>query len=187
MFVSFLTSVVDFSRKFAVFLVAAAMLSSIGLGVYVARNIAINTDINQLLSENLVWRKREKALEAAFPQKVDNLIVVIDGDDGAKAENATAALANKLTAMPDNLTFVSRPDALPFFRNNGLLFLSKEELADALDRGHDQRVRDAAFERREERFVIRVTGLADLSLERLSLAEKGDMFEDVFGLEPILS
>jgi exopolyphosphatase/guanosine-5'-triphosphate,3'-diphosphate pyrophosphatase len=60
-------------------------------------------------------------------------------------------------------------------------------VADALDRGHDQRVRDAAFERREERFVIRVTGLADLSLERLSLAEKGDMFEDVFGLEPILS
>jgi exopolyphosphatase / guanosine-5'-triphosphate,3'-diphosphate pyrophosphatase len=59
-------------------------------------------------------------------------------------------------------------------------------VADALDRGHDQRVRDASFERREERFVIRATGATDLSLERLSLAEKGDMFEDVFGLEPIL-
>jgi exopolyphosphatase/guanosine-5'-triphosphate,3'-diphosphate pyrophosphatase len=60
-------------------------------------------------------------------------------------------------------------------------------VADALDRGHDQRLRDAAFERREERFVIRSPGAADLSLERLSLAEKGDMFEDVFGLEPVLS
>ncbi len=60
-------------------------------------------------------------------------------------------------------------------------------VADALDRGHDQRVRDVAFERREERFAIRAPGGADLSLERLSLAEKGDMFEDVFGLEPILS
>jgi exopolyphosphatase / guanosine-5'-triphosphate,3'-diphosphate pyrophosphatase len=60
-------------------------------------------------------------------------------------------------------------------------------VADALDRGHDQRVRDAAFERREERFAIRAPGVADLSLERLSLAEKGDMFEDVFGLEPVLS
>jgi len=59
-------------------------------------------------------------------------------------------------------------------------------VADALDRGHDQRVRDAVFERREERFVIRAQDAADLSLERLSLAEKGDMFEDVFGLEPIL-
>ena len=60
-------------------------------------------------------------------------------------------------------------------------------VADALDRGHDQRVRDAAFERREERFVIRAPGGMDLSLERLSLAEKGDMFEDVFGLQPVLS
>ena len=60
-------------------------------------------------------------------------------------------------------------------------------VADALDRGHDQRVRDMAFERREERFVIRAPGGVDLSLERLSLAEKGDMFEDVFGLEPVLA
>jgi exopolyphosphatase/guanosine-5'-triphosphate,3'-diphosphate pyrophosphatase len=60
-------------------------------------------------------------------------------------------------------------------------------VADALDRGHDQRVRDAVFERREERFVIRAPDAADLSLERLSLAEKGDMFEDVFGLEAVLS
>jgi exopolyphosphatase/guanosine-5'-triphosphate,3'-diphosphate pyrophosphatase len=59
-------------------------------------------------------------------------------------------------------------------------------VADALDRGHDQRVHDMVFERREERFVIRAPGGVDLSLERLCLAEKGDMFEDVFGLEPIL-
>lgn len=65
-------------------------------------------------------------------------------------------------------------------------------VADALDRGHDQRVGDAVFERHEDRLVITAdtsgrTGPVDLSLERLSLAEKGDMFEDVFGLEPILS
>lgn len=133
MFISFLTSVVDFSRKFAVFLVVAAILLSVGLGVYVAKNIAINTDINQLLSENLDWRKREKALEAAFPHKVDNLVVVIDSDDGSKAESAAAALADKWAAMPETFSFVSRPDALPFFRNNGLLFISKEDLAGALD------------------------------------------------------
>jgi exopolyphosphatase/guanosine-5'-triphosphate,3'-diphosphate pyrophosphatase len=60
-------------------------------------------------------------------------------------------------------------------------------VADALDRGHDQRVRDPTFERQEERFIIRAAGVVDLSLERLSLAEKGDMFEDVFGLEPVLA
>lgn len=65
-------------------------------------------------------------------------------------------------------------------------------VADALDRGHDQRVGEASFERREDRLIIRAEtndrgSSADLSLERLSLAEKGDIFEDVFGLKPILS
>jgi hopanoid biosynthesis associated RND transporter like protein HpnN len=130
---SLLTSVVDFSRKFAKMLVVAALLLSIALGIYVARNISINTDINQLLSENLGWRKREKVLEAAFPQKVDNLVIVVDSDNGDKADAAAGALADKLAAMPDKFTFVSRPDALPFFRANGLLYLSQEELGATLD------------------------------------------------------
>ncbi len=61
-------------------------------------------------------------------------------------------------------------------------------VADALDRGHDQRVRIGAVERREDRLALRAeAGTSDLSLERLSLAEKGDMFENVFGLEPVLA
>ena len=60
-------------------------------------------------------------------------------------------------------------------------------VADALDRGHDQRVRDLSFERREDRLAIHPESGADLSLERLSLAEKGDLFEEVYGLVPTLT
>ncbi|HRZ63412.1 MAG TPA: HD domain-containing protein [Spirochaetia bacterium] len=64
-------------------------------------------------------------------------------------------------------------------------------VADALDRGHDQRVSLASVERREDRLVLRAesgeSGAMDLSLERLSLAEKSDMFENAFGLEPVLA
>jgi uncharacterized protein len=133
MLVAFLASIVNFSRKFAAHLAVAAVLLSALLGVYVVQNISINTDINQLLSESLDWRAREKALEVAFPHKVDTLVVVIDGKTGAKAEAAAEALANKLAAKTDLFSFVSRPDALPFFRANGILFLSKKELADVLD------------------------------------------------------
>jgi len=63
-------------------------------------------------------------------------------------------------------------------------------VADALDRGHDQRVSGVSFERSGDRLIIRTArgsgAPLDLSLERLSLAEKGDMFEDAFGLEPVL-
>lgn len=133
MLVSFLTSVVNFSRKFAGPFAIAALLLSALLGVYVVQHISINTDINQLLSDNLDWRVREKALEAAFPQKADTIVVIIDGETGAKAEAAAAALAEKVAAKTDQFTFVSRPDALPFFRTKGILFLSQEELAGVLD------------------------------------------------------
>ncbi|MFA5040617.1 MAG: MMPL family transporter [Bdellovibrionales bacterium] len=133
MFASFLISVVDFSRRFAVSIVTGAIFLSIGLGAYVVQNISISTDINQLLSESLDWRVREKALEAAFPQKNDTIVVVIDGKTGAAAENAAQALTSVIAANKDDFTFVSRPDALPFFRTNGLLYLSKDELAGVLD------------------------------------------------------
>ncbi|MBZ4317277.1 hypothetical protein LAM21_22965, partial [Mycobacterium tuberculosis] len=50
-------------------------------------------------------------------------------------------------------------------------------VADALDRSHSGRVRELSFERTEDRFLMRPSQSLDFSLEKLSLAEKGDMFE----------
>ena len=55
-------------------------------------------------------------------------------------------------------------------------------IADALDRGHAQQVRDIEIERRPEELVIYVRGAADLTLERRGIAEKGDLFEDAYGM-----
>lgn len=55
-------------------------------------------------------------------------------------------------------------------------------VADALDRAHGQQVRDFQGERRENEFVITVPGVTDLTLERGAIGQKGDLFEDVFGL-----
>jgi len=59
-------------------------------------------------------------------------------------------------------------------------------VADALDRNHSGRVADASFEKSGDKFIIRSTRNLDFSLERLSLADKGDLFEDVFGHVPII-
>lgn len=59
-------------------------------------------------------------------------------------------------------------------------------VADALDRGHDGRVGVPAFEHSVDRLLIHPDTAADVSLERMSLAEKGDLFGEVFGLEPVL-
>ena len=42
------------------------------------------------------------------------------------------------------------------------------------------------FEKSSDKFIIRSARNLDFSLERLSLADKGDLFEDVFGLVPMI-
>lgn len=55
-------------------------------------------------------------------------------------------------------------------------------VADALDRSHQQRIRDFSLERQDEACILWISeDVGDLSIERQALAEKGDMFVDVFG------
>jgi exopolyphosphatase/guanosine-5'-triphosphate,3'-diphosphate pyrophosphatase len=60
-------------------------------------------------------------------------------------------------------------------------------VADALDRGHSQRIENIEVDRRAETIVLRTSGRHDLSLERLGLEEKADMFLDVFGYKVVLT
>jgi exopolyphosphatase/guanosine-5'-triphosphate,3'-diphosphate pyrophosphatase len=56
-------------------------------------------------------------------------------------------------------------------------------VADALDCTHAQQVRKLHCERRGEEFVLHIAGVADLAMERRSVAMKGDLFEDIYGLK----
>ncbi|MFA6133086.1 MAG: Ppx/GppA phosphatase family protein [Phycisphaerae bacterium] len=56
-------------------------------------------------------------------------------------------------------------------------------VADALDRGHSQQIRNIQIEREAEDFIIYVRGVPDLTLERRALEDKADLFEDIFGMK----
>jgi exopolyphosphatase/guanosine-5'-triphosphate,3'-diphosphate pyrophosphatase len=56
-------------------------------------------------------------------------------------------------------------------------------VADALERGHAQQVRDIRIERRPAELVITAPGISDLTLEHRALAQKADLFEDTFGMK----
>jgi exopolyphosphatase/guanosine-5'-triphosphate,3'-diphosphate pyrophosphatase len=72
-------------------------------------------------------------------------------------------------------------------------------VADALDRGHSQRITGITLEKREETLIIRGDSAADegsdepkinyrdMSLEQLGLKEKAGLFQDVFGYKVILA
>ena len=59
-------------------------------------------------------------------------------------------------------------------------------VADSLERTHREAPRKLEFRREEDRFVILVRDMEDLTMERIVLRAKGNLFADVFGLVPEL-
>ena len=59
-------------------------------------------------------------------------------------------------------------------------------VADALERTHREVPRALEFRREADRFVILLRDMEDLTMERLALKDKGNLFADVFGLVPEL-
>ena len=60
-------------------------------------------------------------------------------------------------------------------------------VADALDRGHSQRIKGITVEKKSETIVLHTEGNLDLSLELIGLDEKGGLFQDVFGYKIVVS
>jgi exopolyphosphatase/guanosine-5'-triphosphate,3'-diphosphate pyrophosphatase len=59
-------------------------------------------------------------------------------------------------------------------------------VADSLDKSHTQRVQDPRIAVTGSELRIQVPPGEDLALERMSLEAKGGLFEEVFGLRPVL-
>jgi len=59
-------------------------------------------------------------------------------------------------------------------------------VADALERTHAQRVNNMEIIREPQRLRLRLPGLADAAVERLAMASKADLFEQVFGLSVLI-
>jgi exopolyphosphatase/guanosine-5'-triphosphate,3'-diphosphate pyrophosphatase len=59
-------------------------------------------------------------------------------------------------------------------------------VADALDRSHSRKVREFTVELRSDEMLLRVDATGDLSLERLAMRSKAEMFEEVFGRKVVV-
>lgn len=60
-------------------------------------------------------------------------------------------------------------------------------IADALDRGHSQRIKNITVEKKTETLIIHPGESFEFSLEELGLRDKADLFEDVFGYTVVLN
>ena len=101
--------------------------------LYAAQNFAMTTDTEALISPKVAWRQNEAAMDRAFPQNTDTILVVIDGATPELAESAAGRLTDALSADKRAFKHVERPDGGPFFDREGLLFQSQAEVRATTD------------------------------------------------------
>jgi hypothetical protein len=121
------------TRRPAVVIAVAALLCA-GALMYVITHFAIDTDSAKLISGDVPWRKRELVFAAAFPQRADLIVIVVDGMTPELALQATSGLAARLASETRIFRAVSRPDGGPFFDRTGLLFESTQAVAQTTQR-----------------------------------------------------
>src|SRR5215211_7421828 len=126
---STIARIVDFSTRQRWPVIATALIVAILASIYAAQHFAIDTDIDHLISTELPWRKHKQEFDRVFPQRSELILVVIEAPTPENAKQATEELAAKLSERRDVLKAVSVAGGGDFFRRNGLLHLSKEELA----------------------------------------------------------
>ena len=117
------------SRRAWLTLLAAAALCVLGAW-YSTGHFAMTTDTAELISPELPWRQDLVAMNKAFPQRADLIVVVVDGATPELATSASRALATRLGERKDLFKSIQQPEGGEFFARNGLLFLSAEEVGD---------------------------------------------------------
>src|SRR6516164_2817058 len=132
-----LAGLVDFCRRNAALVVLGSLILAVFCGWYAARHLGINTDTDRMFAESLPWRQRAIALKAKFPQFQDLLVAVIEAREPEEADATADALAAALVQDNQHFFSVRRPDASPFLRQEGLLFLDPDQLESLLDRTID--------------------------------------------------
>ena len=123
-------------RRAWLVVLAGVLLASLG-GLYAWRHLGVSTDTDLLFSASLPWRQRQMTFEREFPQSKQVLVAVIDSAIPEEADATAASLAQALAADRTHFKEVWRPDASPYFDQEGLLFLDKQTLGGLLDRTID--------------------------------------------------
>jgi len=95
---------------------------------FTVRNFKINTDLTEMISNDLPFRRVVKKFHREFPDLVGAIVVVVEGDTPEQVSRARKILADRLRGESALFKSVYTPGGGPFFEKNGLLYLSESEL-----------------------------------------------------------
>ncbi len=123
---------IGLARRLSWALALAIIVLTALAGFYAVNTLKVNTDTSAMLDPTLEFQERAAALKTAFPEIKNDIAVIVRAPTFDEAEAFTAALRKRLLARDDMFNSVFSPSAEPFFLQNGLLYLSEEELEERL-------------------------------------------------------
>jgi hypothetical protein len=124
---------VDLVQKAPVAVMGLCLAAAGGALYLSATGLGINTSTSDMISRDAPFMRTHKAVKARFPERDDNITILIEADTPDRADDAAKRLAAELTARPELFPHVFQPGGGAFFEQNGLLYLDREELLDLFD------------------------------------------------------
>ena len=104
-----------------------ALLLALTSVVYTVRKMEFLTGRDDLMPRNAQFQKDYREYRAAFGDQ-EEIVVVMEGDDPALVTRFSDSLHRRLIQEKRLFLEVLYPGGLPYFRQNGLLFMPLEEL-----------------------------------------------------------
>jgi len=123
----------EWTTRRAPWVVIVFLLATGGTLFYTVRHLGMNTDTEDMLSPDLPFRRTYTQYQRLFPQYLDTLVIVVDGDTPELARDASHLLADRLRHEDALFKGVYEPGGEPFFARNGLLYLEPDELQELAD------------------------------------------------------
>jgi hopanoid biosynthesis associated RND transporter like protein HpnN len=118
----------DFIGHHSFLVLFLSLLATVGAIIYTANHFRIDTEMADMISEKLPYRKLEKEFQSAFPQFKETIVVVIDADTPETARLHRDTLVERLKREAGLFKGVYAPGGGEFFQRNGLLYLSVKDL-----------------------------------------------------------
>jgi hopanoid biosynthesis associated RND transporter like protein HpnN len=117
-----------FSVRRPLQVIGVSLALAVASGFYVAHHFKINTDVSRLVENDEKWAALDNAIDQAFPQRGDTILVVVEAGAPEFASAAADELTTALQKEPNEFVRVTEPAGGRFFERNGLLFPSLSDV-----------------------------------------------------------
>lgn len=104
-----------------------ALLFSVAAVIYTIKNMEFLTGRDDLMPRNAAFQVDYRAYRAEFGDQ-EEIVAVIESEDAEKSTRAADALHTRLNRDSTLFREIFYPGGLPFFRQNGLLFMPLDEI-----------------------------------------------------------